>query len=234
MSLLTPAELAALKKFDSPTISNAIEGFKVRPRNEGFMGPEIKCIQAVDEPVVGYAYTGKISAVKPPTDAEKALRFDYWKGVLASPKPTISVLQDVDPEPIGSFWGEVNGSIHRALGCIATITSGGVRDLDEVREIGFSYFANCVLVSHAYVHLVEIGCPVEVGGLLVHPGDLLHADKHGVVLIPKEIAKEVAAAAERVVAAEEPVIKYCREKFDGGIDVEKLRVLMEEMDRRRG
>ncbi|MGI6036857.1 MAG: RraA family protein [Limnochordia bacterium] len=233
MSILTPAELAALRKFDSPTIANALERFNIRPRNEGFMGPEIKRILG-DGPIVGYAYTAKIAANDPPTEAQKALRRQYWEGIVKTPKPVISVLQDVDPKPVGSFWGEVNASIHTALGCIGTITNGGVRDLDEVEDIGFTYFASCVLVSHAYIHIVEVGQPVEVGGITISPGDLIHADKHGVITIPHEVAKDLAAACEAVTEAERPVIEYCRARFESkDVDLDILQSLMDEMGRKR-
>ncbi|MCZ6707873.1 MAG: RraA family protein, partial [Chloroflexi bacterium] len=118
--------------------------------------------------------------------------------------------QDLDQPPIGSFWGEVNGNIHHALGAVGLITDGGVRDLDEVRELGFQFLAKELLVSHAYVHLVEIGEPVTVGGVTIHPGDLLHADQHGALKIPHEIAPEVAEAAQRVEDRERVIINYAK------------------------
>jgi len=118
------------------------------------------------------------------------------------------VIEDVDyPEPIGSYWGEVNGSIYKGAGAVGLVTNGGVRDLDEVEETGFHFFASCVLVSHAYVHLVEVGKPVSVGGLAVSPGDLLHGDKHGVTSIPHEIARDVAKASAEVEERERPIAR---------------------------
>jgi regulator of RNase E activity RraA len=143
------------------------------------------------------------------------------------------VIQDVDPVPTGSFWGEVHASVHKALGCVATITNGGVRDLAEVKNLGFGYFASCVLVSHAYVHVEEFGCPVTFGGLTVHPGDLLHADQHGVILIPHEIAPELAQVCRNIQYAEEPVLKGCRERFETGVELDELKTWREEMQRRR-
>ena len=128
-----------------------------------------------------------------------------------APVPSLAVIQDIDqPCAIGSFWGEVNGNIHKALGCLGAVTNGGVRDLDEVRALGFQFLASAAIVSHAYVHLVDFGTPVKVGGLLVNPGDLIHADKHGAIAIPHEIAREVPAAAAEVERGERTIIENCQ------------------------
>lgn len=233
MSLLTLEQLEELRMFDSPTISNAIERFNIRPRNEGFMGPEIKCILPLDKPIIGYACTAKISAANPPVPGQEEIAMAYYEKVKSTALPSIAVIQDMDPSPIGSFWGEVQASIHKALGCRAVITNGGVRDLDEVQAIGFGYFASFILVSHAYVHIEEYDCPVKISGLTVYPGDLLHADKHGVVLIPREIAHELAEACRQAQYAEEPVIQGCMAKFATGVDIKELREWRLEMARRR-
>ena len=233
MPILTKEQLEELQEFDSPTVSNAIESFDIRLRTEGFMGPEIKCIIPYAKPMVGYACTAKMSALKPPTPEQQELVYEYYAAVKNTPSPTITVIQDLDPSPIGSLWGEVHASIHKALGCVGTLTNGGVRDLDEVKALHFGYFASCILVSHAYDHIEEYNCPVTIGGLMVHPGDLLHADQHGVVLIPHEIAPELANACRRARYAEEPVIRNCQRKFDEGMTLEELRQWREEMQRRR-
>jgi 4-hydroxy-4-methyl-2-oxoglutarate aldolase len=198
MPNLTKDQLEELRKYDSPTISNAIETFNLRPRTEGFMGPGIKCILPYEKPIIGYAATTIISSVKPPNSRQKEMLYDSYANVKRSPLPTFLVIQDLDPTPIGSFWGEVQATTHSALGCVGTITNGGVRDLDEVSQLGFGYFARCVLVSHAYVHIVDYNCPVKLGGITINPGDLLHADKHGVVLIPEKISLELAESCNRV------------------------------------
>jgi len=130
---------------------------------------------------VGYACTAKISALKPPTEEQKRLQNEYYAKVKSAPKPTITVIEDIDPQPTGSFWGEVQATMHRSLGCAGVITSGGVRDLDEVKNLDFEYFSSCLLVSHAFIHIEAIDCPVSVGGLIINPGDLIHADKHGFI-----------------------------------------------------
>lgn len=206
---LTAEELDALREITSPTISNAIETFDVRPRNEGFMDPTVQCMFPEMEPLVGYAITAKIAARERPQSYKTY--WDMFEAAAGVPKPWVVVIEDLDwPEPIGSYWGEVNGSIYKGMGCAGVVTSGGVRDLDEVEATGFQFFASCVLVSHAYVHLVEVGTPVTVGGLTVAPGDLLHGDKHGVVSIPHEIAKAVAKASEQVERQERPIIDFAR------------------------
>jgi regulator of RNase E activity RraA len=124
----------------------------------------------------------------------------------------VAVIHDLDRPVIGSFWGEVNANIHKALGCVGTVTDGSVRDLDEVRELGFHFFANCVTVSHAYVHLVEVDIPVKVGALVVKPGDLIMGDKHGVISIPLEIAKDIPKAAQLIEDWERRVINFCESK----------------------
>jgi 4-hydroxy-4-methyl-2-oxoglutarate aldolase len=205
---LTVNELDALRRITSPTIANAIETFKVRSRSEGFMDTSVRCLFPELGAVVGYAVTAKIAA-RQPSDA--ALRpWDLWQLVERSPKPALLVIEDIDDVPIGSFWGEVNGSIYKGLGAVGTITNGGVRDLDEVRATGFHFFASCVLVSHAYIHVVEAGTPVRIGGLVVHPGDLLHADQHGVISIPHEIARDIPKAAEAVEQRERAIIDFAR------------------------
>jgi 4-hydroxy-4-methyl-2-oxoglutarate aldolase len=222
--LLAPKQIEELRKISTPTISNAIETFDVRPRNEGFMNPEIKCILPELGAMVGYAATGTFMASRPGVEDEEGMDRQLWKHVLSIPAPRIVVVQDIDnPPAVGSLWGEVNGTIFKALGCVGTITNGGVRDLDEVRAMGFHFFASCVIPSHAYVHVVETGKPVNIGGLTVRPGDLIHADQHGVVTIPHEIAAEVAARGREVEDKERVIIEYFRSPDfspDKVIDVE--------------
>ena len=205
---LTGQELEALRRITTPTIANAIETFKLRPRSEGFMDSSVRCMFPELGAVAGYAVTAKIAA-RQPSDA--ALRpWHLWQLVERSPKPALLVIEDLDETPVGSFWGEVNGTIYQGLGAVGTITNGGVRDLDEVRATGFHFFASCVLVSHAYIHLVEVGTTVNIGGLVVQPGDLLHGDQHGVISIPREIARDIPKAAEQVEQRERKIIDFAR------------------------
>lgn len=203
---LTTAELDALRQVNSPTISNAIELFNVRPRNVGFLDSRLKCMFPDFGAMVGYATTVTIMANQPAPKGAPT-REAYWEHVLSIPAPRIAVVLDLDnPQCVGSFWGEVNSSVHRALGCVGTITEGGVRDLDEMKSIGFQTLAVAPIVSHAYVHIENFGIPVKVGGVVITPGDLIHADQHGAIVIPKEIAKDVAAAAHELDSAERILI----------------------------
>lgn len=207
---LDAAELEALRRWPTCAISNAIELFNIRPRNEGFMLPEIKSIFPELGPMIGYAVTAVISAGS--AEGRRIPPPDWWEVLRKIPEPRVVVIHDLDRPVIGSFWGEVNANIHKALGCVGTVTDGSVRDLDEVRQVGFHFFSSCVTVSHAYVHLVEVGIPVKVGGLVVKPGDLIMGDQHGVISIPLDIARDVPKAAQLVEDWERRVINFCKSK----------------------
>jgi 4-hydroxy-4-methyl-2-oxoglutarate aldolase len=220
---LSPLELDALRRLNTPTVSNAIEAFNIRPRSEGFMDPSIRCIFPEMGVMVGYACTATISAREPAPPDLQVSRFEQWDNVLSIPAPRVMVIHDLDDPPaVGSYWGEVQSNIYRALGCVGTVTDGSVRDLDEVRELGFYFFAAHVSVSHAYVHLVDFGQLVKVGGLTVHPGDLIHADQHGVLVVPHKVARDVVAAAAEVERVERQIIDYCKSP---DFDVEGLKSL---------
>jgi 4-hydroxy-4-methyl-2-oxoglutarate aldolase len=222
MELLSEAEIEALKAWPTPAVANAIETFEVRPRNQGFM-LGIRCIFPDLGPMVGYACTATIMANLPPKDRNRSATHGHWNNILRTPCPRVAVIHDLDqPQCIGSLWGEVNASIHRALGCVGVVTDGGVRDLDEVHGLGFHFFAADVIPSHAYVHIVDIGKPVKVRGLVVSNGDLLHADKHGVVTIPHEVAREVPSACQRVEEQERRIIDFCKSP---DFDIEKLKTM---------
>ncbi len=200
--------LAALGKIDTPSICNAIEGFDLRPRNAGFMLAGIQGIFRDLPPAVGYAVTGVISADRP--EGRNLSREDWVDFILTVPAPRFIVLHDIDNPPRGAFWGEVQGNIHQALGAVGAATDGTVRDIDEVHELGFQFFAGGISPSRAYVHLVEIGIPVTVGGLTVRTGDLMHGDKHGVTNIPLEIAEEIPAMVQTLADYEDKTISLCQ------------------------
>ncbi|MGE4585654.1 MAG: RraA family protein [Sphaerochaeta sp.] len=229
MQYLTKEQLEELRQFDTPTVCNALEKFKLRSKTEGFTSPIIKAVYPDRKPVVGYACTAKVSARYPGTRDQEEILYRYYQSILDCPSTPISVIQDIDEHPVGSFWGEVQTTVHKALGCMAVVTNGGVRDLDEAYQLGFTYFASCTLVSHAYIHMEQTGTPVEVGGLIVRPGDLIHADKHGAVLIPNEVADQVAAACRQMQNAELPVLNGCRATADGTLNLADLRIWRAEM-----
>ncbi len=205
---LTADELARLRRYDAPTVANAIETFDVRPRTAGFASPAIRCIFPQLGVMVGYAVTARARANQPAEGSYS--RHGWWDALAAAPGPRVAVIQDLDDPPVGAFWGEVQANIHRALGCVGAVTNGGVRDLSEVEPLGFQYFAGSVMVSHAYVHMVDFGTPVTIGGLEIRPGDLIHADRHGVQVIPAEIARAIPDACEKIAAHERTTISLCQ------------------------
>jgi regulator of RNase E activity RraA len=225
MATVHPPELLdELRQWNTPTIANALELFGNRPRNIGFMNTDIKCIFPHMGVMVGYAVTVTIMADQPVAPGRGVNMGDYIDYVVSTPAPRIVVVQDLDQPPaIGSLWGEVNGSRHKALGCLGTITNGGVRDLDEVEALGFQFFAAHVIPSHAYVHMEDFGIPVKVGGLIVNTGDLLHADKHGVIYIPHDVAAEVPEKCREMERREKPFIDLHKSP---DFSVDKLKDLM--------
>jgi 4-hydroxy-4-methyl-2-oxoglutarate aldolase len=217
----------ALRKISSPSVANAIETFKVRPRNQGQMSSEIKTLFPALGPLVGYAVTAVIRAEPEPIEGHRASTFAWWDYVLSLPAPRVVVVHDLDePRGQGAQWGEVQANIHKALGCTGVVTDGSVRDLDEVSSLGFQFAAAHVSVSHAYVHMVDFGLPVKLGGLWVKPGDLIHADHHGVVTIPKEIADKIPEAVAKVEADERKIIGVCQ---GSDFSAEKLKALYKQI-----
>jgi regulator of RNase E activity RraA len=204
---LDPKVIDELRTFSTPSVANGIETFDVRGRNEGFMDASVRCMFADLGPFVAYAATATIRAATPGESSDR----DLWAHVHSLPSPRVVVVHDLDdPRGQGSLWGEVNSNIHQAFGAIGVITDGCVRDLDEMRALGFHAFAGSVGVSHAYVHVADVGVPVTIGGLTVEPGDLLHGDKHGVCSVPFEIAEALPDAIRTLEAKERDVIAMFR------------------------
>lgn len=219
--------IEALRKISSPSVANAIETFRVRPRNQGFMSPDIRTLFPELGPLVGHAVTAVIRAEPEPLRDHRASTFGWWDHVLSIPAPRVIVVHDLDdPRGQGAQWGEVQANIHRALGCAGVVTDGSVRDLDEVRALGFQFAAAHVSVSHAWVHMVDFGLPVKVGGLWVRPGDLIHADHHGVVTVPADIAARVPEAVAAVEADERQIIALCQSP---DFSAERLKALYQQV-----
>lgn len=208
-SHLDASQLEALRQFSSPTIANAIETFGVRGRLDGVSSSEVRCLFPELGPVVGYACTALILSGQAAPSPRKVSRAEYWRYTQDAPGPKITVVQDLSGRPGGAYWGEVNATIHRSLGSQGVITNGAVRDIPEVRKIGFHFFASGVQVSHGYAHLEDFNRPVHVFGMTIEPGDLIHADQHGVVVIPAEVAPFVADAARQVESCEKPILAAC-------------------------
>ena len=226
-SILTAAELDGLRRYNTPTISNAIELFDVRPRHLGFLPHTIRCLLPNLGPIVGYAVTSRTRASKPELTENKVDQLgDYLRYVASVPGPKIAVCWDLDEPPgLGAQFGEVTATIHQKLGCVGHITSGCPRDLDEVEALGFQLFGLNPCVSHAYVRLVDFGSTVVIGGVEIHSGDLLHADKHGVCLIPHEVAPRLAEACVEVESRERPLLESCRSETFSLEEYIKLRTV---------
>ncbi len=208
---LTSQQVDALKKITSPSVANAIETFKVRPREQGNLSSDIKALFPEMGPMVGYAVTAIIRAEAGPIDGHRASTYGWWDFIQTIPAPRVIVVHDLDdPRGQGAQWGEVMANVHRAFGCVGVVTDGSVRDLDEVRALKFQFCAAHVSVSHANVHMVDFGIPVKVGGVWIKPGDLVHADQHGVVTIPHEIATQIPEAIAKVEADERKIISTCQ------------------------
>jgi len=205
--------LETLARFDTPTICNALELVVPERRGTGFTTHAMVVARPELKPMVGFARTATYRSATPPDRpaAEMAAqRAAYYAYVEAGDAPGISVLQDLDPEPgYGAFWGEVNSNIHSGLGAIGGITNGSIRDLTELAP-GFQLIAGKVGPSHAYGHLVDFAGTVDVLGMTANDGDLIHADRHGAVVIPRRVAAEVPAAVDLIVRREKVILDACR------------------------
>jgi 4-hydroxy-4-methyl-2-oxoglutarate aldolase len=220
--VLAAEDFAALRKIPTPTISNAVENLNVRPRGQGVSDLRIRCQFPEFGVLVGYACTAAIISDQPAPEKRKVARTHYWEYTKRTAGPKITVVQDLAAVPGGAYWGEVNSNIHLALGSQGVVTNGTVRDLDEVRATGFHLFSSGVSVSHGFAHLEDFGCPVEVFGMTVHPGDLIHADKHGAVVIPREAARETVEASREIDRAERVMIDLCRSPAFAIAELDKL------------
>jgi regulator of RNase E activity RraA len=206
---ITSDTLKRLAQFDTPTICNVIELFDVRPRTEGFMDSRIKANFPEFPPMVGFASTASFRSGAMPGkgDAYGSLEAQVT-GFAELGGPAVVVFEDLDDPPVGATFGEVMCSTYKAFGSVGLITSGGGRDLLQVKAIDYPVFTGSTICSHACCHILHVGMPVRVGGLVVNTGDLLHGDANGVTNIPLEIATEVAEIAQAFVDAEKIVLDY--------------------------
>jgi regulator of RNase E activity RraA len=209
---LPHATLDAIRQFDTCAIANAIEHFRVRLRNEGFTRPGLQCVTGDAPRILGYAATCRMRSADPPMSGNAYVdRTDWWETIGLLPVPRIAVFQDLDATASGaSTIGEVHAAILKALQCEGVITNGSVRDVPAVSRMEFPMFASAVSVSHAYMHIVDFGAPVEIFGLPVRSGDLLYADVHGVVSIPHDIAASIPELASGIRAKEREIIDLCQ------------------------
>jgi len=205
-----------LRQTDTCTVSNAIEHFNVRMRNEGFVHNVTRSMFPELPPIAGYAVTARIRTNAPPiANLCYYHRIDWWQFVESIPGPKIIVVADVDRIPgTGAFVGEIHAHIAQALGCVAYVTNGSVRDVPALRAARFQCFASGTSVSHSYAHIVEFGEPVDMGGLKIGTGDLLHGDCHGVQKIPTGIVDRLPSEIDRVLRREGELIRFLKsDKF---------------------
>ena len=212
MTQISPDVLSALRRFDTPTICNIVELFDVRPRTAGYMDARIQACFADLPPMVGFAATATFRASAQPrgkdvygSTEEQVERFGELSG------PPVVVIQDLDVPSAAATFGEVMCSIYQAFGAQGIVVSGAGRDLDQVHALRFPAFTGGTIASHGDCHIVHINVPVQIGGLVVHPDDLLHGDRNGVATIPREIAAEVAAIGDAFVATEQIIFEALRE-----------------------
>lgn len=213
--MIDPDLLERLRGYDTPTLSNSLGGLTDRSKTEGFTRPPVHAIFPELPPMVGYAVTLTIRSETPhATSDPNAPMAPLYEAVAAVEGPKIVVVQDLDGGA-GCLWGEVNSSICLAMGCEGVITDGLVRDLPDVEAIGFRYLAKGIGVARAYVEVVETGIPVIVGGARFEPGDLVHADRHGALIIPEGAAAGLPAAADATIAKEQRMLDWVRSpEFD--------------------
>jgi regulator of RNase E activity RraA len=212
--ILSKDELAALAAFDTPTICNALEIVAPERRALGFNRRPLLSPLPQVKPVVGYARTIMVRSREPHprTKAEaRTKRLAYYESIAAAPLPSLCVMQDVDgPDAgFGAFWGEVQSNVHKALGCIGVITDGAVRDIN-VWAKDFFVLAGAVMPSHAHVDIVDFGNTVSVAGMIVSPNDLIHADRHGAVVIPVDVVRRIPEAATLLAKREKVILDACK------------------------
>jgi len=207
-----------LKGVDTPTLSNAIETLRLRPQNAGFAPVQISCLFPEFGRMVGYAVTAQVETMTATSDERKAFP-SLFETVMHSPKPVVVAFQEIGPNgDYAAHCGEVMATIFQRLGAVGLVSDCAVRDIPEVRALRFHYFARGAVASHAYFHVVRVGVPVQVSGLVIHPNELLHGDENGLIVVPKEGLEKLPAAVEAVRARERALMEYVRGtnfNFDG-------------------
>ncbi|MEX0641476.1 MAG: RraA family protein [Pirellulales bacterium] len=207
--MITRETLAKLAQFDTPTITNAVELFYVRPRTEGYMDRRIVSQFPDFPPMVGFAATASFRSSAPPKGLDVYGSMERQVETFAGlPGPAVVVFQDLDDPPVAATFGEVLCSTYQAFGSTGLITSGAGRDLLQVKALKYPVFTGSTICAHAYCHILHVGVSVHVGGLVVDQGDLLHGDANGVTNIPIEIATELADITGEFAASERIVLDY--------------------------
>ena len=209
---MTPDLLDLLRGVDTPTVCNAIEAVQGRRGFADFTRGTMVCTEP-GVAVVGFAATAQIAALAPPAepaDVIRARRMAYYRAMYDAPRPSVAVIEDLDwPHCIGAYWGEINATVHKGFGMAGALTNGVVRDLGDLPQ-GFPVIAGSIGPSHGFVHVRSIGTPVRVMGLAVRSGDLIHADRHGALVIPPDTIGALAGAVRKLQQTERLVLGPAR------------------------
>ena len=220
---ITKEEFEFLRSIDTPTVCNLVEIVAPARRGAGYTVRHLHCPFPDLPPMVGFARTVTIKAKDAFGMGDASYiqrRLDYLDYVAAEPRPTVMVIEDLDDEPgHGAFWGEVQSNVHHALGCLGTVTNGSVRDIPMIPP-GFQLLAGSIGPSHAWVHMVEYGGEVNVHGMTVRSNDLIHADRHGAVVVPSDQIGAMKTALTGLAEREAKIIKAARAP---DMTVEKLK-----------
>jgi regulator of RNase E activity RraA len=224
----TKDQFEFLRTLDTPTVCNLLEMVAPERRGLGYTVKHLHCPFPDLPPMVGFAKTVTIKTKdKVPLGEASYMskRLDYLDYVAAVPRPSIVVIEDLDGEHVGfgAFWGEVQSNLHKALGCLGTITNGSIRDIPMIPP-GFQMLAGSISPSHAYVHVVDFAVDVTVHGMAVTSGDLLHADQHGAVVVPVDTIDAMRPAFDRLTVQEARIIRAAR---DPGATVESIKAAMQ-------
>lgn len=228
MTDFTEDQLARLADWDTPTICNGMELIDPAWRLSGYTTQPFACVRPEAKPMVGYARTATIRAGSAPVETPEQIRdarLAYYEYIDTGPKPSITVIQDLDSEPgCGAWWGEVNSAIHAGLGSLGTITNGSIRDLADFAP-GFQGLAGKIGPSHAHVRVTGHGGTVEVHGMTVRDGDIVHADCHGAVVVPPEAVLKLPEVIDLIARREAVMLTAARAE---GFDFAALRTAMGE------
>lgn len=214
----TLADLELLRRWDTPTICNAMELVAPARRGRGFTLKPFTTADTSLPPICGLARTGRIRAAAPSgrtKEQDRAARIGWYEYVAEADLPTIVMIEDLDESPgFGAFWGEVNSNVHKGLGCQGCVTSGSFRDLDMLAP-GFQIIGGMVNPSHAHVHMVDFRGEVTIHGMTCAHDDVVHADRHGAVVIPAEAVRQLPAAIDLCTRREAVILDMCkRDDFD--------------------
>jgi len=210
--VVSRADLELLARFDTATVCNALEVLRPECRSAGYTRRPLLAARPDLAPVVGLARVGAIRAAAAPRPGSVPERVSWYEYVAAAELPTMVVIEDRDAEPgTGAFWGEVNSLVHKTLGAAGCVTNGSFRDVTALAD-GFQILGSHVGPSHAHVHIVEFGKPVDVCGMLVHHDDIVHADYQGAVVIPADCVAGVAEAVALVSRREQVILDACRDR----------------------